>query len=293
MQVKAGITVRAAIEGAKIALGAGVRTEVGGSLSPWVQLTMPWGVHKIERLCYRIWAGRLRMTTVKQLYALQEVDLDLDRVYKALERVEEEMKTEVSIGNLEVALRDEEERLQEVELRQREGLLEAEARRDRSETLETQLYDGTMVSARDLEALQQEAASVRHQIEQDESLSLELSIQAEESQVRCANLSQQLSENKSRWEVQQMELNKKATELRAEQTEYERQRELLAGRFDPATLQRYETLRKSKGGRAVAKVERDLCQGCRMSLPTQLRQRVKSGRQTVNCSSCGRMLFVE
>ena len=111
--------------------------------------------------------------------------------------------------------------------------------------------------------------------------------------MRCASLGQELTETKSHWEAQQVELNRRVAGLRAEQNEYEKQRETLASGVDPATLQRYETLRKSKGGRAVAKVERDLCQGCRMSLPTQLRQRVKSGRQTVTCSSCGRMLFVE
>ena len=233
------------------------------------------------------------MTTVKQLYALQGVDLDLDRVYRDLEQAEEELGTGISIENLEAAFRDEEERLQEVELLRRENQLESEARRKRSETLETQLYDGSMTNARDLEALQQEAANVRHALEQDESLSLELSIQAEELQTRCANLDRELAEAKSRWEGQQAELNQRVSGLRVEQGEYEEQRQVLASRVDPATLQRYETLRKSKGGRAVAKVERDLCQGCRMSLPTQLRQRVKSGRQTVTCSSCGRMLFVE
>ena len=233
------------------------------------------------------------MTTVKQLYALQEVDLDLDRVYRALGEAEEELKIEVSIENLETAFQDEQERMQEVELRQRDNQIDIETRRERTEVLETQLYDGSMINARDLEALQHEAASTRHLLEQDEALSLELSIQVEESRSRCASLDQQLSETRARWEVQQVELNRKVNELRAEQGEYEKQRELLASRFDPATLQRYETLRKSKGGRAVAKVERDLCQGCRMSLPTQLRQRVKSGRQAVNCSSCGRMLFVE
>ena len=233
------------------------------------------------------------MTTVKQLYALQEVDLDLDKVYRALEEAEEELKIEVSIENLEMALGEEQERLQEGELQQRDNQLDIETRRERTETLETQLYDGSMINARDLEALQHEAASVRHQLEQDEALSLELSIQVEESRSRCANINQQLSDTRARWESQQMELKRKVAELRAEQDGFERQRELLASRFDPATLQRYETLRKSKGGRAVAKVERDLCQGCRMSLPTQLRQRVKSGRQAVNCSSCGRMLFVE
>ena len=233
------------------------------------------------------------MTTVKQLYALQEVDLDLDRVYRALEMAEEEMKVEISIENLESALQEEQERLQEVELLQRDNQMDIETRRERTEVLETQLYDGSMTNARDLEALQHEAASVRHLLEQDESMSLELSIQVEEARSRSGNLNQQLAETRALWESQQVQLNQRVEELRAEQSEYEKQRELLAARFDPATLQRYETLRKSKGGRAVAKVERDLCQGCRMSLPTQLRQRVKSGRQTVNCASCGRMLFVE
>lgn len=233
------------------------------------------------------------MTTVKQLFALQEVDLDLDRVYRSLEEAEEELKTEVSIEKLEDSLRDEEERLVDVEMRQRDNQLEMESRRERTETLEGQLYSGSMVNARDLEALQQEASNVRHQLEQDEALSLELSIQLEETSLRCAALRLQLSETKERWEAQRNELNRKVADLRSEQGKFESQREMLASRIDPATLQRYEVLRKSKGGRAVAKVERDLCQGCRMSLPTQLRQRVKSGRQSVNCSSCGRMLFVD
>ena len=233
------------------------------------------------------------MTTAKQLYALQEVDLDLDRVYRALEQAEGDLNIGISIENLEAALRDEEERLQEVELLRRDNQMETESRRERTEVLETQLYDGSMTNARDLEAMQQEAVNVRHLLEQGEALSLELSIQAEESQMRCASLGQELTETKSHWEAQQVERNRRVAGLRAEQNEYEKQRETLASGVDPATLQRYETLRKSKGGRAVAKVERDLCQGCRMSLPTQLRQRVKSGRQTVTCSSCGRMLFVE
>ena len=233
------------------------------------------------------------MTTVRQLYALQEVDLDIDRVDHALAEAEEELKTEISIENLEAALLTEEERLKDVETRQYDNQMETAVRRERSETLESRLYDGSMVNARDLEALQHEAANVRHLLEQNEALFLELSIQLEESQTRCAELSIELTEVKTRWESRRSELNQMVSDLLAERSNYEKQRELLASQVDQISLRRYETLRKSKGGRAVAKVERDLCQGCRMSLPTQLRQRVKSGRQTVNCSSCGRMLFVE
>ena len=233
------------------------------------------------------------MTTVRQLYALQEVDLDIDRVDRALADAEEELKTEISIETLEVTLQAEEERLKDVQARQQENQMETAVRRERSESLESRLYDGSMVNARDLESLQHEAANVRALLEQNEAMSLELSIQLEETQTRCAELHIELTETKTRWEARRGELTQIVTDLTTERGGYQKQREMLAVQVDQAALRRYETLRKSKGGRAVAKVERDLCQGCRMSLPTQLRQRVKSGRQTVNCTSCGRMLFVE
>jgi len=180
-----------------------------------------------------------------------------------------------------------------VQDRQQENQMETAVRRERSESLESRLYDGSMVNARDLESLQHEAANVRNLLDQNEAMSLELSIQLEESQTKCAELHIELTEAKSRWEARRGELNQMVSSLVTERGDYEKQRELLAGQVDQAAPRRYETLRKSKGGRAVAQVERDPCPGCRMSLPTQLRQRVKSGRQTVNCTSCGRMLFVE
>ena len=233
------------------------------------------------------------MTTVKQLYALQEVDLTLARVNRELSEAEAKLKTEIPIDNLEAALQAEEARLKDAETRQYDNRMETAVRRERSESLEARLYDGSMVNARDLEPLQQEAASVRRLLEQNEALSLDLSIEIEESQTRYAALSQQLSEAKAQWETRRQELTQTINQLRAQQQECQEKRQLLSAQIDQPTLQRYETLRRAKNGRAVAKVERDLCQGCRMSLPTQLRQRVRSARQTVTCTSCGRMLFAE
>ena len=233
------------------------------------------------------------MTTVKRLYALQELDLNLDRLGRALAEAEAELKTEISIGNLEAALKAEEARLEDAQTRQYDNRMETAVRRERAESLEARLYDGSTVNARDLEPLQQEADSVRRLLEQNEALALELTIEIEDAQARCANLSNQLAEAQARGQARREELTHHIAQLRAEQQECQETRNRMAAQVEPPLLQRYETLRQTKGGRAVAKVERDLCQGCRMSLPTQLRQRVRGGRQTVNCSSCGRMLFVE
>ena len=232
------------------------------------------------------------MTSVRQLYVLQELDLVLDRLRSQQSEAEKELSSEVSVETLETALSGEAERLQEVALQQRDNQMESETHRERSQTLETQLYDGSMTNPRDLESLQLETVNVRHQLEQDEAAMLELSIQAEESQSKYTELDQELAETRQIWDSRQVELNHLIKNLTQETKEHESQRKKLTKGFDPASLQRYETLRISKRGVAVVKVERGLCQGCQMSLPTHLQQQVRNGRQQVNCSSCGRLLFL-
>jgi predicted nucleic acid-binding Zn-ribbon protein len=60
--------------------------------------------------------------------------------------------------------------------------------------------------------------------------------------------------------------------------------------MDKLSLQLYENLRLKRQGRAVARVERGTCQGCRIGLPTHLVQRVRTGAMLVQCPTCERIL---
>jgi len=42
----------------------------------------------------------------------------------------------------------------------------------------------------------------------------------------------------------------------------------------------------------VVKVERGMCQGCRISLPMSVLQKARSGFDVVQCVSCERILYV-
>ena len=182
--------------------------------------------------------------------------------------------------------------LLESELQQKATKLETESQKERSETLNSQLYSGEVTNPRDLESLEKEASNVLQLIEQQESVLSEISAKIEEAQTKKTELESQLGEAKAAWQVRQSELKAELKELKAERAGFEGQRSKLTEGLDPTSLQRYEALRKSKGGLAVARVERGLCQGCRMSLPTHQQQRVRTGQQMVLCSSCGRMLFL-
>ena len=231
------------------------------------------------------------MTTIKQLYSLQELDLDLDGVNRRIAEAERELETRLSLGLIEESLEQSRARLQEIQNTHRDLQLETESQRERSSHLDTQLYGGDVANPRDLEALQLEAANVRHQLEQQDVRLLELSLQAEDARNRIAALEQELADTQAAWEARQAELWEQLEELTDRQEALMKDRSTLAAGVDTIELTRYEGLRKSKGGQAVARVVRGLCQACRMSLPTQHLQRVRSGRQTVLCNSCGRMLL--
>mgnify|MGYP000933253803 CR=1 FL=1 len=232
------------------------------------------------------------MTTVRQMFALQELDIILDRVQKEHDKVEAELDSGNIVKNLESELERDAELLQETQLQQKATKLEADSQKERSETLNSQLYGGEVTNPRDLESLEQEASNVLQLVAQQETALAEIAVKVEKAQSKKSELETKLDEAKAAWKIRQTELTASLKELDAEKAGFEGQRSKLTEGLDPSTLQRYETLRKSKGGLAVAKVERGLCQGCRMSLPTHQQQRVRSGSHEVLCSSCGRLLFI-
>ena len=231
------------------------------------------------------------MTTIKQLYSLQEVDLSLDEVNGRIAEVERELESRLSLGQLEESLAETRNRLQETQSDHRDLQQDATRLRDRVNYLEGQLYGGEIVNPRELETLQLEVNNTRHQLEQVDVRLLELSLQAEDAHSRIADQEQQLTETQSAWETRQVQLWDELEGLTKRQESLDRERKVMAAGLDAVELTRYEGLRKSKGGQAVARVMRGLCLACRMSLPTQHLQRVRSGRQTVLCNSCGRMLL--
>ncbi len=231
------------------------------------------------------------MTTLKQLYCLQELDLDLDGVNSKIADIERELEGRLSLDKIEASLEQEKGTLAQIQSAHRELQLETESQRERASHLDEQLYSGAVENPRDLEPLQLEANNVRHALEQMDVRLLELSLQAEDSRSKMGALEQQLKDTQEAWEVRQAELWQQLEDLTDRQEALKSDRTTMAAEVAPVELTRYEGLRRSKGGQAVAQVVRGLCQACRMSLPSQHLQRVRNGREMVLCNSCGRILL--
>jgi predicted nucleic acid-binding Zn-ribbon protein len=82
--------------------------------------------------------------------------------------------------------------------------------------------------------------------------------------------------------------------LEAEIAELQARRAAQTDRIPAAPVITYDRLRRRRKGVAVVKVERGACLGCRLTVPTVILQRARSGMNPtpVQCPSCERMLYV-
>ena len=85
---------------------------------------------------------------------------------------------------------------------------------------------------------------------------------------------------------------KEKEELEAAIAQLELNRNEMAAKLDTATLKLYENLRSKRQGKAVARVEQGMCQGCRIVLPMNKLQQIKTGHTMVQCGSCERILYL-
>ena len=153
------------------------------------------------------------MTSPKELFSLQELDLALDQIDSKTAKAEKEVSIGAAMGGLEEALQKESQSLEEFQSLMKTRRVEAETQRERSTHLDGQLYGGEVTSPSALESLEQEAANVRAQMEKLDLELTELSSRTEESQNKCTEMEQRLSENRTAWESRQSELTESLNRL--------------------------------------------------------------------------------
>jgi predicted nucleic acid-binding Zn-ribbon protein len=92
------------------------------------------------------------------------------------------------------------------------------------------------------------------------------------------------------WRADQEKLTAEKERLEAEIVGLKQKREAVSSQVDSEVIVFYGELKKQKGT-AVARVEQGVCQGCRLSLSNAELQRARGG-SLMQCSSCGRILFL-
>lgn len=232
------------------------------------------------------------MSRGRQLYELQEVDLEIDAKREALSNVMSRLGESEALAEARISLAGEEDRLADLERSQREGEREVDDLRAKAAILEEKLYGGTVSNPKELKGLQEQVASLKRRMKEGDDATLNIMTEADAVQQKVSLKRREVARIEEDWREEQASLSKEQAELSAALVTLEQKRNDLASRTDAASLELYQALRRKRQGRAVAKVEQGMCQGCRITLPMSELQRARMGQELVQCSSCERILYV-
>ena len=232
------------------------------------------------------------MTTVADLYLLQEMDIEIQAKQTALADVETRLGESEELEEKRQEVEEQRHRLREAQKKQREAEWAVEEVRVKIQPVEEKLYGGTVKIPKELVGLQHDVDSLKARQRELEDRDLEAMSVVEEVERGLAETERRLSDMDAEWQAEQESLRQQKDDLQREIQELEQRRSSQAATIDAEMIRQYDILRALHQGRAVAKVERGICQGCRITLPMHVLQRARRANHLVQCTSCERILYL-
>ena len=209
------------------------------------------------------------MDIIEQLLILQDRDQKIIRMEEELSRVEPEKAALMTRSETaQQALTDARKQAQHLESQRKDLELEVESKQKQiekyaSQQLETRKNEEYQALAKEIETCKGDILLLAAQA-------------AQEASARTQTLIAELEERASRHlrDLDGLKID----------------RAQLSEKVEPGLLDRYERLLKKKRGKVVVGVNRGVCGGCHMSLPTQSQVACKAQKEVVQCPNCGRIL---
>ena len=231
------------------------------------------------------------MTTPRELYDLQAIDHRIDGIDTERQRVAHRLAAGVNRPDLTDEADRHSSQAKAIADNVQTRRDEAERLRERLTGLEARLYNSN-TSRRDLSAIQREVDSTKYQIEQLDDIIIEQEEERRAHEEAAQSALTEMEDAETRWAGATTELNARLSELAVAREETEAQRQSMAASLPADDLQRYERLRRNKGGTAIALVDNGrVCVSCRMTLTTNVMRQLRNKSRQVTCSACGRILY--
>ncbi|HEX7557066.1 MAG TPA: C4-type zinc ribbon domain-containing protein [Leptolinea sp.] len=231
------------------------------------------------------------MNPAFQLSRLQKIDTELDQISLRQQEINRLIQDETVLNDVKIHLNMIENEiktclrsLQEIEEKNHQFQMKLQES-------EHALYGGKVRLPRELQDLQNEIASLKRQITAEDEIQFNSMMQMDELEKNRSSVQSEYVEAQSvfathvaGWKGENSTLEKKKGNLTTE-------RNAVIQNLEEESLQKYEVLRKTKRGLAVALVSEQTCTGCGSMLTPADWQAARSPQRLVLCATCGRILY--
>ncbi|MGH2582066.1 MAG: zinc ribbon domain-containing protein [Anaerolineales bacterium] len=226
-----------------------------------------------------------------KLYRLQQIDSQIDGMKARLEEIEAALAQDQIIREAHTAAEDFARAEQAVQRELRGAEEEVKAQQEKIDQNQASLYGGTVTNPKELQDLQMEAESLSRHLRTLENVQLEKMMQVESAQNASKLAQENLEAVRAQREVENRTLGSEQNQLTVELARLQEERTSAAHGIPEGDIKVYSSLRQSKGGQAVAKVQNKTCSACGAELSASLSQASRSPNQLARCDTCKRILY--
>jgi len=233
--------------------------------------------------------------TTPRLLALQDADTAIDRLQARRRALEQGTELAAVRGNADAA----EARLGELGLQldelgrdQARFEHEIDSMTQKEQAEQTRMYDGSIVNAKELEALQHEIASVRKRRSDREDELLALLELREQLEADAAAAERETTALRADAEEAAVAAGEELARVDGDLVERTAERDAIAPEIEPDVLELYEDLRRQKKGVGAAALVDGVCQACHEQLSAVVLDKLKRAEGVRRCEHCRRILVV-
>ncbi len=226
-----------------------------------------------------------------KLFRLQQVDSQLDELQARLTAIEKALAEGEVVNEAKQAEEQAKTATQLTQHAVRSAEEEVKAQQQHIQHNQASLYSGKVTNPKELQDLQKEAEALTRRLNELENVELEKMIALEEAQAALKKAEENLESVLAQRGVEQRTLGSEQNNFITEQARLQGERTTATKGISSEDLELYKSVRASKGGLAVAKVQNKTCSACGAELSASLAQASRSPDELVRCSSCKRILY--
>jgi predicted nucleic acid-binding Zn-ribbon protein len=225
------------------------------------------------------------------LYALQKIDMTLQKSRKRLTEIEGLLANDAQVKQAKLKVESATTRLTPLRTKVRDLELEMQTAQQKHKTSEDRLYSGLVKNPKELQDLQNEITSLVSRIKALEDHVLEVMMLVEDAtdQLTIAETKLQNALNASA--KQNSELVAEQNQLLKSVEALNLQRAKALESVTPDSLKTYESLRPKKANQPVAVMRNCSCTLCGIEETKFIEEAVRKGNALVLCVGCGRILI--
>src|SRR4030042_2414326 len=205
------------------------------------------------------------MISVKILYDLQQIDLNIQKEQEALDEISSQLGESEALFKARTELISDQERLAEIEKQQRDAEWEVEDLRGSIAQLNDKLYGGKTKNPKELVNLEKEKDIFKDKLRQKEDNLLDLMAEIETTQGKIKAGSERLKKLEAEWQRGHKDLTQRHAKGKSRLSDLNKKRQALVSEIAPQTLELYDSVKLRKG-QAVVKVAQGRCHGCHLNL---------------------------